>query len=131
MIFEPATRSASPSIRTAESAAFCSRDGSLQRVDARRQGQVVQGLFKLGPRVLADLARSELIDRPAREDAEPIDVEIVERHTDDAAARDEADAREVEEPRHELPAREITGRAEEHDDLGKLRTDPGGDAFHV
>ncbi len=111
---------------------FGSLNRGFERVDAgRERRKVVQRLRELAPRSLADLAGRKLIDRNARERAKRIDVEVIQRDADDAAARDEPDAREVEEAGQEFPAREIAGGSKEHDDLRKFRANPGRDFFQA
>ena len=64
-------------------------------------------------------------DRLMRQVAEAFRVDVVERHADDPAFRNEASGDEMEEARQELPLRQVSGRAEQHDDLRQFRPNPG------
>src|SRR4029078_2823660 len=84
---------------------------------AGRERHVFEAARKGGPILLAHLARTELVVGGARDLAKTFRVEIVQRHTDDAAAGTEAGAREGQQTGQELASGEIAGRAHEHDDL--------------
>src|SRR5688572_4337829 len=83
------------------------------------------------PFLVVDLAARELVDGCTREIPEAVGVEVVERHADQAAAGNEAGTRQVQQPRDQLAAREVAGRAEQHDHLRKTRTDASGDFCHA
>ena len=59
-----------------------------QRRGARGQRHVVEAARERVPVGVGDLARREFVERLAREVAEAIGVERIERHADDAAARE-------------------------------------------
>ena len=67
---------------------------------------------------------------PRANSRKAVGVEIVERHADDAAAGNEARARQVKQPRQQLAPREVARRAEQHHDLRKPRTDPRRNLRH-
>ena len=54
--------------------------------------------------------------------AKAVGVDVVERHADDAAARDEPGARQVVQAGQQLAPRQVAGGADQHDHLGQLRT---------
>jgi hypothetical protein len=58
-------------------------DRRLERVSARADRHVVQRLGKGGPVRVLHLSRGELIERLARDLAEAIGVDLVERDADD------------------------------------------------
>jgi hypothetical protein len=112
---KPATFGADRTLRS------CYRFG--QRGGTRGQRHVVQIPGEGCPIVVGHLARGEFIDGFAREVAEAVGVELIERHANDAATGDEPRARQMQQTRDELAPGKITRRPHQHYDLRKSRTD--------
>ncbi len=79
---------------------------------------------ELRPAGLVHLSLGEFFQRPARDRAEAVGIDLVERDADDAAAGDEAGAAEMEQPGQELSARKIARGAHEDHHLRVFRPDP-------
>jgi hypothetical protein len=102
----------------------------LERVSARADRHVVQCLGKGGPVRVLHLSAGELIERLARELAEAIGVNLVERDADDSAARDETGARQVEQAGQQLAPRQIAGGADKDNNLRMLGANPRSNPCH-
>src|ERR1700722_2827612 len=98
------------------------RYGRLEGGRARREGHVIEILGKGIPVRRTHLTRGELVECAAHFRAQALRVQVLQRHTDDAAPRDEPGGCQVEEARPELAAREVTRRTEKDHDLWILRT---------
>ena len=96
----------------------------FEDVGARGHRHVVQRLGKGGPVGLLHLSAGELIERLARNLAEAIGVDVVQRDADDPATRDEPGARQVEQAGQQLAPRQVAGGAHQDDDLRMFRTNP-------
>ena len=77
-------------------------------------------------------ARAEFLERGAGRQPGAFSVDVVERHIDDAAARNEAGARQMEQAeQQQLAPRQIAGGAGQHQHSQKTRTDAGGTSATV
>jgi hypothetical protein len=110
---------------------FGAFDGGLQRRGTGAQRHVSQAGRKGGPVGLADLARAELFQTGACDALEGRGIDVVQRHADDAAARDEAGAGQMEQAGQQLAARQVAGGTEQHHHLGMSRADARGDLGHA
>src|SRR4051794_19899939 len=106
-------------------------DRRLERVSARADRNVVQRLGKDGPVRVLHLSRGELIERLARDLAEAIGVDLVERDADDSATGDEPGARQVEQAGQQLAPRQVAGGAHEDNNLRILGTNPRRNLCHA
>jgi len=102
----------------------------LERVSTRADRHEVQCLGKGGPVLVLHLSAGELIERLARDLAEAIGVNLVERDADDPAARDETGARQIEQAGQQLAPRQIAGGAHKDNDLRMPGTDPRSNLCH-
>ena len=103
----------------------------LERVSARADRHVVQRLGKGGPVRVLHLSRGELIERLARDLAEAIGVDLVERDADDPATGDEPGARQVEQAGQQLAPRQVAGGAHQDNNLRMLGTNPRRNLCHA
>ena len=103
----------------------------LERVGAGADRHVVERLGEGGPVGVLHLARGELVERLARDLAEAVGVDLVERDADDPAARDEPGARQVEQAGQQLAPRQVAGGAHQDNDLRMLGTDPRRNLCHA
>ena len=99
-------------------------DRVLQGARALRQRHIVERRREDGPGAVDRLVRMMPLDRLMGELAKGVRVDVVERHADDAALRDEAGCGEMKEAGQQLALRQIPGRAEQDDDLRHPWTDP-------
>ena len=103
----------------------------LERVSARANRHVVQRLGKGGPVRVLHLSAGELIERLARDLAEAVGVDLVERDADDSATGDEPGARQVEQAGQQLAPRQVAGGAHEDNNLRILGTNPRRNLCHA
>ena len=96
----------------------------FEGVRARGHRHVVQRLGEGSPVGLVHLSSGELIERLARDLAEAIGVDVIQRDADDSATRDESGARQVEQAGQQLASGQVAGGAHEDDDLRMFRTNP-------
>src|ERR1700733_3476788 len=99
-------------------------DRFLESAGAGRDRHVVEQRFERRPGLLLRVMGVLLEDGLAGESAEALRVERVERYADDPAFRDEAGAHEMKEARQQLFVGEISGRAEQDDDLRQFGAYP-------
>ena len=78
-----------------------------ERRGARGQRHVVEAARERVPVGVGHLARRNSLSAARANLRKRIGVQLIERHTDDAAAGDEAGARQVQQAGYELAAREI------------------------
>ena len=100
-------------------------DRGLEYDGAGCERHVIKILGKGIPSRWSDLAGRELLECRAHEATQAFRVEIIQRHADDSAARNEPRADNMKQPRPEFAPRKITRRAHEYDDLWILRALPG------
>ena len=111
---------------------------ALRRLDRRLEGvragtdrHVVQRLGKGGPVRVLHFSAGELVERLARDLAEAIGVDLVQRDADDSATRDEAGARQVEQAGQELASRQVARGTDKDNDLRMLGTNPRRNLCHL
>src|SRR5690242_9391475 len=94
----------------------------LERLWTRTQRNIVETIGKTLPLGISDFARPELGECAVRHAAKGVGVDVVQRHTNDAAARNIASGGEMEEPWQQLASRQVTSGAEKHHHLRETRT---------
>ena len=99
-------------------------DGRLERGGSRGERHVGQVLCEGVPDRLLHLARCELRDRLVHFLTEARRIEIIQRHADDLAPRDEAGARQMEQTRQQFALGQVAGGAHQHHHLGIFGADP-------
>jgi hypothetical protein len=109
---------------------FGTIDCRAQHAGAGCERHVIEVAREDLPIGIGDLAAEELVERAAREGAKGVGVDVVQRHADDAARRDEAAGGQVVQAGQQLAPRQVTGGAEEHHNLRKSRSDAGGNLGH-
>ena len=102
-------------------------DRRAQRLRPGRQRHIVEAGGEVLPVRLGHPPAGELVERAARLPPEGLDIDVVERHADDAAAGNEAGRGQVVQAGQQLAPGQVAGGAEQDDDLRKARTDAGGD----
>ena len=93
------------------------RDRRAQRRCTRGQRHIVQMAGEALPVRIGQLAVEELVQRAARDAAEGLDIDVVQRHADDAAAGDEAGRDQVVQAGQQLAPRQVAGGAEQQHHL--------------
>ena len=113
-------------------AQFLLRRGDRRFEDgsARADRHIVQRLGKGSPVRLLHLSAGELIDCLARDLAEAIGVDLVQRDADDSATRNEPGARQVEQAGQQLPSRQVAGGTHKDNDLRMFGTNPRRNLSH-
>src|SRR5271165_1262358 len=97
----------------------------LESVRAGGHRHVVQVIGERGPMGFVHRAGGELGQRVARELAEAVGIEIIQRDADDPEAGDESRTRQMKHAGQQLAPREIARGAHQDDDLRRLRTHTG------
>ena len=100
---------------------FRALDGFTQHRRAGIQRHVVEPRGELAPFLRRELARAVLGDGCTGDRAERFRIQLVERHADDAAGRDESRRHQVEQPGQQLAPRQVARRTEKHHHLRGAR----------
>ena len=103
----------------------------LEGVGARADRHIVQRLGKGGPVRLVHLSAGELIERLARDLAEAVGVDLVQRDADDPATGNEPGARQMEQAGQQLAPRQVAGGADQDHDLRMFGTNPRRNLCHL